>query len=327
MEKDDVKKYLFWGILAVIILVSYFLLKDFITAILSAFVLAYLIKPIYDRLSKKIPKKLASFITVLISIIIIVTILAIVITSLTGQLVKVANEDTTSQIVSYFSHTKYSNIITQNINLITEKLGGYLLNLVSSTAWYIPGLVLNIFIVFFTTFYLLIEWESLREKIIKIIPFENKKLIVEKIEKTAREILLATLIVAVLEAIIAMIGFWILGIKLYLILGLIIGILALIPALGPALIWIPMAIIFFIGGKYILFTGIIILGLILSLGVDYLLRIRILGRKTKMHPVILLFGLLGGIKLFGIMGFVIGPLILSILITIIENIPTKTTKK
>ena len=152
MEKDDVKKYLFWGILAVIILVSYFLLKDFITAILSAFVLAYLIKPIYDRLSKKIPKKLASFITVLISIIIIVTILAIVITSLTGQLVKVANEDTTSQIVSYFSHTKYSNIITQNINLITEKLGGYLLNLVSSTAWYIPGLVLNIFIVFFTTF-------------------------------------------------------------------------------------------------------------------------------------------------------------------------------
>ena len=46
-----------------------------------------------------------------------------------------------------------------------------------------------------------------------------------------------------------------------------------------------------------------------------------------MHPVILLFGLLGGIKLFGIMGFVIGPLILSILITIIENIPTKTTKK
>ncbi|MBS3073004.1 AI-2E family transporter [Candidatus Pacearchaeota archaeon] len=323
MYKEEVKKYLFWGILIVIILVSYFLLKDFIVAILSSFVLAYIIKPVYDRLSKVMPKKLASFITVLVSILIIISVIALTLTSLTNELIKVINEDTTSQIVDYFSSTKYSEIVKNNIALITGRLGNYLLSLVSSIALHIPGFILNIFIVFFTTFYLLVEWNALKEKIIKIIPFENGRSIIEKAEKTAREILLVTLIVAVLEAVIAMIGFWILGIKLYIILGIMIGVLALIPALGPALIWVPLAIIFFISGKYTMVLGIVILGLILSLGIDYLLRIKILGKKTKMHPVIMLFGLLGGIKLFGIMGFVIGPLILSILVTIIENIPTK----
>ena len=74
-------------------------------------------------------------------------------------------------------------------------------------------------------------------------------------------------------------------------------------------------------------TLFIILGLILSTYIDSILRIKLVGKKSKIHPVIVLLGLFGGISLFGIIGLILGPLILSIAITIIENIPKLKLKK
>jgi len=327
MEKDEVKKYLFWAMIFGIIAISYLLLKDFLVSILSAFVLAYALKPLNDKISKKVPKKIAAFITVATSIIVILGIITLVLTSLANQIINIAKENNTAQLLSLFTDTKYYDIIANNVNLIITKLGEFAFSLLSSTLSQVPSLALNLLIVFFTTYYLLIEWEQIRERIIKIIPFENKRKMVEKIEKTTHEILLGTLFIAVLETIIAIIGFWLLGIKFYLVLGFLMGILAIIPALGPSIVWVPLAIFLLLTKSYPTAIGVIILGLIIGLGIDYWLRIRILGRRTEMHPLIMLFGLLGGIKLFGIMGFVIGPLILSILVTIIENMPSSQEKE
>jgi len=323
MQNEEVRKYLFWGILVAILVVSYFILKDFIVSILSAFVLAYIIKPINDRLSRRMPRKLASFITVLISIIILTAAIVLILTYLGNQLSQSLNELNKDYIVNFIADAKYSEFVSKNLEPAILRVGEYALNLVSSTLSYLPGLILNIFIVFFTTYYLLIDWENLKEKIIKIIPFENKRAIVEKVEKTSREILISTLIVALLEAFAAIIGLWLLGVKLYIILGILIGIFALIPGVGPVLIWVPIALIFLVTGKYYLALGTIILGIILSFVIDHWLRIKIMGKRVDMHPIIMLFGLLGGVKVFGLAGFIIGPIILSILVTIIENIPTK----
>jgi predicted PurR-regulated permease PerM len=269
------------------------------------------------------PRKLASFITVLISIIILTAAIVLILTYLGNQLSQSLNELNKDYIVNFIADAKYSEFVSKNLEPAILRVGEYALNLVSSTLSYLPGLILNIFIVFFTTYYLLIDWENLKEKIIKIIPFENKRAIVEKVEKTSREILISTLIVALLEAFAAIIGLWLLGVKLYIILGILIGIFALIPGVGPVLIWVPIALIFLVTGKYYLALGTIILGIILSFVIDHWLRIKIMGKRVDMHPIIMLFGLLGGVKVFGLAGFIIGPIILSILVTIIENIPTK----
>ena len=323
MEKEEVRKYLFWSILIAVLIISYFILKDFVTSILTAFVLAYIIKPINDKLSKKMPKKLAAFITVLVSIIILTAIIGITLFYLSSQLSQALTKNNVDYITNYFSGSKYFEVISKNVAPALLKVGEYTLSLISSALSYIPGLILNIFIVFFTAYYLLVDWENLKEKIIKIIPFENKHKVIEKIEKTSKEILLSTLIVALLEAVIAIIGLWALGIKFYILLGIIIGVFALIPGIGPVLIWAPIAVILLITGKFYPALGIIILGIILSFVIDHWLRIKLMGKRTDMHPIIMLFGLLGGIKVFGLAGFIIGPLILSILLTIIENIPTK----
>jgi predicted PurR-regulated permease PerM len=142
-----------------------------------------------------------------------------------------------------------------------------------------------------------------------------------QIELVIKDILVGTFLLALLEATIAIIGFWLLGIKFAIVLGVLIGIFALVPALGPLLVWVPVAIIEFANGNIGTSIGVVVLGIILSTYIDSIVRVSLVGKKSKIHPVVMLIGLFGGIAIFGIIGFILGPLILSILLTIIENTP------
>mgnify|MGYP001563594730 CR=1 FL=1 len=100
-----------------------------------------------------------------------------------------------------------------------------------------------------------------------------------------------------------------------------IGILAFIPGLGPALIWVPLSIIEFLYGEKYTALGVIIFGIFLTVYLDSIFRTKVLSKKTQTHPVVMLFGIIGGVQLFGLIGLIIGPLILIIFLTIIESMP------
>ena len=87
------------------------------------------------------------------------------------------------------------------------------------------------------------------------------------------------------------------------------------------IVWVPVALMQFDLGNVGTSIGVIIVGVIMSSYVDSIIRLKLIGGKSKIHPVIMLVGLLGGIQIFGLIGFIIGPLILSIMLTIIESIP------
>ena len=214
------------------------------------------------------------------------------------------------------------SIIHNHIEEISSAIGRFIINLIPQTISYIPGFILNIFITFFVAYYILIDWDKFEKIVLDIIPFKNKHEIIKKIKKDLNEIVRGTFWIALIELIVTGIVLWLLGIQSYLIIAVLIAVFAFIPALGPALIWIPLVIIELILGEFFIAGGILILGLILSVGIDHLLRIKILGKRTGMHPVIMLLGIIGGVQLLGIMGLLLGPIILSILLAIIENIPS-----
>jgi predicted PurR-regulated permease PerM len=231
------------------------------------------------------------------------------------------NEISWNQILSLISSIPNYNLIADNLDKITENLAQIIFNLISSTASSLPNLFINLLIVIFTTYYLLIDWESLEARLTNLIPFSNKKQILSDSKKITHEIVFGTLIVALVETIIASLGFYLLGVKFYLVLGLLVGLLAFIPLAGPVFIWFPALLFELAIGNYPAALGILLLGLILSFGIDFFLRVKILGSRTQIHPVIMLFGVLGGVQIFGLMGFIVGPLILSIAITIINSLP------
>ncbi|HRZ85882.1 MAG TPA: AI-2E family transporter [Candidatus Paceibacterota bacterium] len=325
MKKENIlkKEYLFWAVLAVIVVVTYFILKDFLVAFISAFILAYVLKPITDFLSKKINRRLASLITVILAALLIIAIITAISTSLIFQFSGFISEFSWEKALAIFSSFPYYENIANSLNEVTQKISQTLMTLIYSTITQVPALVINMLIIIFTTYYLLIDWKKIESKLIEIMPFENKKKLVADSEKIIREIVYGTLIVAIVEAIFAIICFYFLGLNFYLVLGILIGLLAFIPLLGPGLIWVPITLYEIAIKDYTKAAGVFIIGIIISFGIDFFLKMKILGNKTKIHPVIMLLGVLGGINLFGLMGFIIGPVIISILLTILSTIHKK----
>ncbi len=314
-------RYFFWGIIAIIVILSYFILKEFLIALASAFILAYLLKPINDRLVKKMPIQLAAFLTILIVLIIILVIFFLIINSLINQLSEISGQKIIEGIKDNLNKLPYDEFVTKNLSEIISKLGEVFLKLVSEIITETPKKILTLFVTLFTTYYLLIDWDKLKKELSEILPFKNKHFVMERVETVIYDILVGTFILAVIETIIAIVGFWLLGIKLAVLLGFAIGVLAFIPALGPALVWVPLAIVEFSFGNYTAAIGVIVIGIILSSLIDGFLRIRLMKGKANIHPVIMLVGILGGVHFFGLIGFILGPLVLSILMTIVDNIP------
>ncbi len=315
--------YLFWGIITLIIILSFFILRPFLIAVASAFIVAYLLKPLNDALATKLPKPAAAITSILFALILILGITITILGSLISQISQIATPQLIQGITDSVKQIIDTPLVTEYLPTIISKIGQTLLSIISSSIKSIPHFILMLFVTLFTAYYILIDWDNLKQKITNFLPFKNRTSVVNQIEDATKNILIGTLLIALAETIVALIGFYFLGIKFAILLAFIVGIFAFIPGLGPLLVWLPLMIIEIINKDYYTAFGLLILGIILSTLIDGLLRIKVVGKRSKIHPLIMLLGILGGIQMFGLIGFILGPLILSILITIIENIPKK----
>jgi len=287
----------------------------------SSFILAYLLRPIYLYLEKPLGKIWAAGVTITVILIIVILTVGIIVSTLINQIPQIINEEFTNKLLDALEDIPFQETLKNYLPEIISATRVFLLGMVSSIISEIPKRVVEIFVTFFATYYLLIDWEKLKKKIKDLLPFENKHSIMSKIELVIEDILKGTLLLAIIETAIAAIGFLILGVPFALFFAFLIGIFAFIPALGPLIVWVPIALIELSLGNYTIAIGVIIIGLILSSYVDNIVRLKLIGKKSNIHPVIMLVGIFGGISLFGPMGFIIGPLVLSVLITLIENAP------
>lgn len=318
MEDPSIKKYFFWATLLILSVLAYFMIKNYLVAILSAFVFAYLLLPIHKFLSKKISKKIAALIIIIAIVLILVLAGYLIINTLINQgseyLTNENLQKLTERTQNFAAQLGIQNSIADYIPQTIEKLSAVLLIILSS----IPGIGFSLFLTLFISYFILVDWENISKEIKKIIPFKQKEKIIKNLSQTSNNIIHGYLLIAIIEFIIASIGFWIAGIPFFAFFAFLIAIFAFIPLLGPFIIWVPILIIKFIQGDYssaiiILITGGIISGLI-----DTILVNVIVGKKAKIHPAILLLGVIGGVSLFGIFGFIIGPLLLSFLVHFIQ---------
>lgn len=134
--------------------------------------------------------------------------------------------------------------------------------------------------------------------------------------ETARAVVKGTLAIALLQGVIIGLVFWALGISSPILWASVVSVLALIPAVGPAIVWLPAGIILIATGSLwsgviVLFTGVILVGL-----VDEFLRPILVGRGAKMPDAIVLLATIGGLASFGISGFVLGPIIAALFLSL-----------
>jgi len=139
---------------------------------------------------------------------------------------------------------------------------------------------------------------------------------VDKFTSVARATIKGTLLIGIAQGALAGLAFWIVDISGPIFWGTVMTVLSIIPGIGTGLVWAPAAIILVIGGK--VWQGIFLFAFcLLVVGtVDNLLRPRLVGRDTQMHDLLIFFGTLGGILLFGVLGFILGPILAALFVTV-----------
>ena len=180
----------------------------------------------------------------------------------------------------------------------------------------------------FTLYYLLKDGAKFREKIMEFSPLkksEDEK-IFEKVKGTVTSIVRGSLVVGVIQGIMTGLGFLIFGVPNPALWGSVAIFAAIIPGVGTALVNIPAVLFLAISGSgtnafLLLLWSMSAVGLI-----DNFLRPYLIGRDAKLHPFLVLLSVLGGIHVFGPVGFLVGPLFLSFLLALLEIYPTIVLK-
>jgi predicted PurR-regulated permease PerM len=342
--KLNFNNYLFIAFLVVLTYISYMILKPFIIVILSSFVIAFIFYPLYKKVHKKIRNENWCAFLISFLIIVIITVPTIfVVNTLTQEasgiysdLTIKLSEDENLLEFGCDKDTTFCNAVNGiNRNArVRFYVSGAVTNLASSITrntssilFSVPKRIIDLLIIFLLVFFLFKGGNSIWTLSKDLLPLkgENKFKLLGKFSDTINGVVYGYLVIAFVEAFLGWLAFFIVGSKIALLLGLIMGVMAMIPMIGAPIIWIPAAIIYFFSGGYgpVKALVLIVIGIIIAI-LDIWGRAEIIGKRTDIHPAVVALGVLGGIVTFGPVGVVIGPLVLSLLLTSIEIFQKET---
>lgn len=330
------------GVLIVLLLVISVtflaLIKPFLQSIFIAALFAALFSPLYRAILNKVGERraLASALTMLIVLFFVFVPVSLLLGTVTAQAVEIAKTATPwikqqlgspGMITETLEGLPFYSLIEPYRELALERLGD-LAGLMSS--WAVNGLqsatlgtlnaLLSILIVLYTMFFFLIEGDRLLYYMLYYLPLDDKdeKKLLHRFTSVTRATIKGTAVIGVLQGALAGTALYLAGIPSSLFWAMAMMLLSVVPGVGTALVWVPAVIYLFVGGQYVeaisvaLFCGFVVGS------IDNLLRPKLVGNDTQMHELMIFFSTLGGLVMFGFTGFIIGPIIAALFITLWE---------
>jgi predicted PurR-regulated permease PerM len=182
------------------------------------------------------------------------------------------------------------------------------------------NLLFMAFVMLYTMFFFFLDGEKLLNKILYYLPLQDQdeQRMLAKFTSVTRATLKGTAVIGILQGGLAGFAFWVVGIPSAVFWGTIMAVLSIIPGVGTALIWGPAAIILAAGGNFLKAGGLAVFCALVVGSIDNLLRPILVGKDTQMHELMIFFGTLGGIVMFGVMGIIIGPIVAALFVIIWE---------
>jgi len=210
--------------------------------------------------------------------------------------------------------------LVESVGAVAKSIGGFLVTVASRMTATTAAFLLNLFVMVYAMFFFFRDGEKILEKIFYYLPLrdEDEGLMLQRFASITRATVKGTLVIGIIQGALAGVAFWIAGIDGSAFWGTIMAILSIIPGVGAALIWVPAVI-------YLIVTGQVLAGLLLLAWcaavvgtVDNILRPILVGKDAKMPDLLILVGTLGGLFLFGPIGFIVGPIVCGLFLTVWE---------
>ena len=188
--------------------------------------------------------------------------------------------------------------------------------LTASTATFL----LNLFVMLYAMFYFLRDGGVILEKILYYTPLSHgdEVRVLERLRSVTRATIKGTVVIGIIQGTLAGIGLWFAGLASAAFWGTVMAVLSIVPGIGAALVWVPAVIYLFVIGEKLTATLLLIWCAAVVGTIDNMLRPKLVGKDAKMPDLLILIGTLGGLFLFGPIGFIIGPLVCGLFLTVWE---------
>lgn len=338
MNRDVIHKSFLLVLVLFISALFLYMIRPFLMALLLAGIFSALSHPLYRRLTRALGGRhmAASAITLLLIVMVVLLPLTGLLGVVTAQAIKVgqsvtpwvqaqlASPDAISQWLSdlpfYEQVSPYRDTIIQKAGQLVASLTHFLVTGVQAATMGTVHFIFMLFILLYAMFFFLVDGDRLLEKILYYIPLEDddERRMLARFTSVSRATLKGTAVIGVVQGGLAGIAFAVAGIPSAVFWGTVMAVLSIIPGIGTALVWGPAAVILAAKGHWVAALGLALFCGVVVGSVDNLLRPRLVGKDTEMHDLLILFSTLGGIALFGVIGFIIGPIIAALFVTVWE---------
>ncbi len=327
------QKISFLLILSVISLVFIYMLREFMMTLLMAAVFAGISFPLYKRLRRRLRKPyLASLATLLILLIGLVLPIAAVIAiayhealnvfrsidfaALPGNLEHVAQQ-TRNRFPALFSHLRPEDVSKVATSGLQKTLQWFLDR---GPVWTLAlaGNLMNFFLMLFMMFYFYIDGRRFLDVLMRWSPLRDdyETILLQKFLAVSRATLKGLLVIGVIQGTFGGLLFWMVGLGSPVLLGSLIVFCSIIPVIGVGIVWIPAILYLYFQGHVGACIILISVGSVVISIIDNVLRPRLVGKNIKLHDLMVLLSTLGGLGLFGLPGFIIGPILASLFLSI-----------
>ena len=330
-----VQSIFFFGLITVLSIAMLYIIHPFIYPIFWAAITAVIFYPVHSWLKDHLGvPNISSLLSILLIIAVVflpLTLISILIANQSLVIYKEisSNGQYAQQLLGFFDFLKTTQLapyveqaqteIIQRANELVKTITLTLINSAQQITSASIRFAVQFAIMIYTLFYFLKDGPKMLKRLMHLSPLEDQyeKKLYEKFTATASATLKSTLIIGGIQGTLGGLTFWLAGIKAALIWGVIMVIIAIIPSLGAAIIMLPAAIVLGLIGN-MLSAVIVLIGAVIVSLIDNFLRPPLIGKDIEMHPLLVLFSTLGGLVIFGISGFIIGPIIASLFLAIIS---------
>ncbi len=339
MRKSGQKYFFIISLILVFILV-FLMFLPFMEVILLSAIFAIVLSPLHKGLTKlfrgkeNISALLVLFLFALIIIVPVSFLTTQILIEAKGLYIQISGQSSFDDVYKFIDsiekpiqnyYPSFSLDIKQYVGVVSDFIVGHLSTIVSG----VFNIISSIILMFISLFFFLKDGSKFKKTLVVLSPMENEYdlMIFNKIKHTIMNTMKSVLLIAVMQGILAGIGMAIFGVPNATLWGTVSAIASLVPGLGTAIVFVPAIAYMFIVGKTFMAVGLLLWAALIVGLLDNFLGPYLYARGGEIHQLIMLFAVLGGLSFFGPLGFIFGPIIVSLLFSLIEIYQTIILKR
>jgi predicted PurR-regulated permease PerM len=331
MSNKRLREYFFGAVLTVSIILTLLVFRSYMVPLVLGGVLAVISMPMFRYIHLKTgSRNIAAGFTVLAAFLLIVMPAIYFFAALAGEVGGLINNvseilkyDRVSEYLYRFLpqplHEQVPTILDQSVSVIGALIRGLSTSLLTFFA-NLAGGFLSFAVMMFSTFYLLRDGHKVKRELLRLSPLSdvNDEAVFTNVVKTIRAVVVGFMLIGFLKGILSGLGYWVAGVPAPLFWGAMTGLAFFIPVLGTGLVMVPVVVWLALQGSWGAAIGLGIFSVLIVGTVDNFLQPLFIGGQAKIHPLLILLALLGGLQTFGFAGLIIGPLILAVSLALIQ---------